>query len=138
MIIPSELVPERAGTVGFLSSQNRQGDWLLPRLFRVVAFMGNVEIDLTRARVGPGTSLIQVRAIFGNVEISVPQNLRVETDGSGLLGNFEVNTKSQPLLPPDAPLIRIEGTAFMANIEIKYVDPNAPDWLERLAARLRK
>ncbi len=138
LIIPAEFVPDRAGTVAFLSSQGRRGDWMLPRLFRVVSVFGNVEIDLTRARVGPGTSRIEVRAMMGNVEIIVPPELRVECDGSGILANFEVDTKAQSLVPWDAPLISIGGTAFMANVEVKVVDPNAPDWLERLATRLKK
>jgi cell wall-active antibiotic response 4TMS protein YvqF len=138
VVIPSELVPDRAGTVSFLSNQTRHGDWLLPRLFRVVACVGSVTIDLTRARVGPGSSRIEVRAIFGNVEIIVPPELRVECDGSGILANFELHMKAQPALSPDAPLISIGGTAFMANVEVTVVDPNAPGWLEKLASRFRK
>ena len=138
LIIPSEFVPERAGTVCFFGNQSRKGDWLLPRLFRVVSFMGSVQIDLTRARVGAGTSRIEIRAVLGNVEIFVPPELRVECTGSAIFGNFETVTKVQPAFLPDAPLISIDGTSFMANIEVKVVDPNAPDWLERLTARLRK
>src|SRR5262249_44347570 len=79
-VIPSDLVPPHAGAVAFMSSQTRKGDWLLPRLFRVVTFMGNAEIDLTTARLGPGVSRIEVRAMFGNIEITVPRGIRVECD----------------------------------------------------------
>src|SRR5919204_6908156 len=61
-LIPSDLVPERAGVVAFLGNQTRGGDWMLPRLFRAVAALGSVTIDLTRVRVGPGTSHIEVRS----------------------------------------------------------------------------
>lgn len=135
LVIPSDLVPERAGAVSVLGSQNRRGDWIMPRELRVVAFMGNVEIDLTRARVGPGTSRIEVRCVFGNVEITVPPQLRVECDGTGFLGNFEVNTKGQALLDPSAPIISVGGTAFLGNCEVKVVDPDAPSWIDRLAAK---
>ena len=138
LIIPPELVPERAGTVGFLGNQTRRGDWLLPRVLRVVSFLGSVEIDLTRARVGPGTSRIEVRALLGHVEIIVPPELRVECDGSAVLANFEADTKAQHALPPDAPLISIGGMSFLANVEVKVVDPNAPHWLDKLAARLKR
>jgi hypothetical protein len=138
LVIPPELVPDRAGTVAFLGNQTRQGDWLLPRLFRVVSMFASVTIDLTRARVGPGTSDIEVRSVFGNVEIIVPHELRVECDGTGILGNFEANAKAQPSLSSDAPLIRITGTAFLANVEVTVVDPNAPGWFAKLAARLKK
>jgi hypothetical protein len=131
-------VPERGGAVALLGNQTRHGEWLLPRLFRVVAALGNQTIDLTRARVGPGTSRIEIRAILGNVEITVPPELRVECDGSGLLGSFELDNKVQSALPSDAPLISIGGTAFLANVEINVVDPNAPGWFDKLAARFRK
>jgi hypothetical protein len=138
VVIPSELVPARAGTVGFLGSQTRKGDWLLPREFRVVCVLGNVLLDLTRARVGPGTSRIEVRVVFGNVEIIVPPELRVECDGSAILANFEANTKAQSTLSAEAPLISIGGIAFAGNVEVKVVDPNAPDWIDRIAARFTK
>jgi hypothetical protein len=138
LVIPSELVPDRAGTVVFFGNQTRHGDWLLPRLFRVVSIIGSVRIDLTRARVGPGTSRIEVRAVFGNIEIIVPPELRVECDGTALFGNFELEMKAQPALSPDAPLISIGGTASMANVEVTVVDPNAPGWFEKLAAKFKK
>jgi len=134
--VPAEVVPERAGVVSVLSNQGRNGDWVLPRLFRALAFMGSVEIDLTRARVGPGKSLIEVRAFMGNIEILVPPDLRVDCDVSPVLGNVEAKLKGQPAQPGiDAPLISIRGTAFMGNVEVKVVDPNAPDWIDRLKAR---
>ena len=135
--MPAEVVPERAGVVSVLSNQGRNGDWVLPRLFRALAFMGSVEIDLTRARVGPGKSLIEVRAFMGNIEILVPPDLRVDCDVSPVLGNVEAKLKGQPAVQPgiDAPLISIRGTAFMGNVEVKVVDPNAPDWIDRLKAR---
>ena len=137
-VVPDEFVPERAGTVAFLGSQTRQGHWLLPRLYRIVSLFGNVEIDLTMARVGPGESRIEVRALFGNVEIKIPPEMRVECEGTGILANFESNTKLQPPLGQDAPLIRIGGSALFANVEVTVVDPNEPTWLERITGQVKK
>jgi cell wall-active antibiotic response 4TMS protein YvqF len=135
-VIPSEHVPERAGTVAFFSSQVRQGEWLLARLFRIVSLFGNVEIDLTRARVGPGTSRIEVRAIFGNIEIRVPPEFRVESDGSGVFANFESDTRAQQSLSPDAPVISVGGSAYFGNVEVTVVDPNEPTFLQRISQKL--
>ena len=137
-LIPAAYVPERAGVVSFFSNQVRQGDWMLPRLFRKVSVLGNVEIDLTHARVGPGTSRIEVRAVFANIEITVPPWMRVECDGSGIAANFEVDTKLQPAPEVDAPLISVGGVAMFGNVEVKVVDPNAPGWIDRIAARFRR
>jgi hypothetical protein len=136
VVIPAELVPERRGAVAFLSSTNRDGDWILPRAFRVVAFMGNVELDLTRARVGPGESHIEVRCIFGNVEITVPPGIRIEVEGQPFVGIFEVTRSAPSTTAPEAPLLRVTGASAFGAVTINVIDPNAPGWLERIRARL--
>ncbi len=135
-VIPSELVPDHRGAVSCLSSVSRSGDWILPRLFRTVSILGSVELDLTRARIGPGTSRIEVVAVLGSIEIVVPPDLRIECDGDPLIGSFEVKGDVRGTMSPDAPLVRISGTAFMASVEVKVVDPNAPGWFEKLKRRL--
>lgn len=136
VVIPPELVPERRGAVAFLSTTNREGDWILPRLFRVVSFMGNMELDLTSVRIGPGESHIEIRCIFGNVEITVPPDLRVEVDGHPFVGSFELSRSVPSATSPDTPLLRITGSAVMGAVTISVVDPNAPGWLEKIRARL--
>jgi hypothetical protein len=130
------LVPERSGTVAFLSSVNRNGDWVLPRNFRVAALLGSVELDLTRARIGPGVSHIEIRSLFGSVEIVLPHDVRVECEGDPIVGSFEVQSKAQSVAAPDAPLVRITGTAVMGSVEVRVVDPNAPGLLKKLRTRL--
>ena len=125
--VAPHLVPERRGTVAFWSHSGRDGDWVLPRLFRAVAVMGNVELDLRRALVGPGTSFIEVVAIMGNVEIIVPPGLRVEFEVEGVMGYAGVARKAPSTMSPDAPLVRISGTAFWAAVEVKIVDPGAAE-----------
>jgi cell wall-active antibiotic response 4TMS protein YvqF len=132
VVVPAELVPERHGAVAILSSVNRDGDWILPRVFRVVAFMGNVELDLTSVRIGPGESHIEIRCMWGNVEIKVPPDIRVEVEGHPFVGFFEVSRKAPTTHSRDAPVLRITGSAVMGAVTIYVVDPNAPGWLERL------
>jgi hypothetical protein len=135
-IVPVELIPERAGVVGFFGGQQRAGDWLMPRQLRVVAAIGNVMLDLTRARVGPGTSHMDVRAIFGSIEIIVPPNVRIECRGGAFMGNFEQKSKVPSTPTFDAPTIVVDGVAFMGNVRIRVVDPNAPGFVDRLLSRI--
>ena len=90
-ILPDHLVPDRSGAVAWWSNIKRDGEWILPRIFRTFTFMGNVELDLTSAHIGAGTSEIEIRCIMANVEITVPSDIRVISDGEGLLGSFELN-----------------------------------------------
>src|SRR5213595_1042764 len=109
---------------------------MLPRRLRAVAAMGNVVIDLTRARLGSGTSHIDLRCIFGNIEILVPPDVRVECRVSAVLGNFEHKSRVPSIPTYDAPTIVIDGIAFLGNVEVRVVDPNAKGFVDRLLTRI--
>lgn len=134
VLIPPESVPDRQGVMACLSNTVRNGGWALPRLFRALAIMGEVKLDLRDVHLGTGASEIQVRAFMGNAEITVPHNLRVECDGTPFLGEFSIKRRSKSVPSPDAPLIRITGGAFMASVKVRVVDPQAPSALERVRA----
>jgi hypothetical protein len=135
-VIAEELVPDRRGAVAFLSSTNRDGDWILPRSFRVVSFMGNVELDLTNVRLGSGESHIEIRCIFANVEITVPPGIRIEVEGEPFIGTFEVARSASSTTDPEAPLLRVTGTSHFGAVTVMVVDPNAPSWIDRIRAKL--
>jgi hypothetical protein len=135
--IAPDLVPERRGAVVVLSHNRRDGDWILPRLFRVFAFWGNAEIDLTKALVSPGTSEIEIRCIMASIEIVIPPDLRVESEVDAVMGSAEVRRQVASTTAPDAPCIRVTGSTFLGSVEIRVVDPNAPGLLERIRRRVR-
>jgi hypothetical protein len=136
VIVSDDQVPARRGTVSFLSSVTRNGDWTLPRHFRAVSVLGNLELDLTRARIGAGTSEIELKSVLGNITIVVPNDLRVECEGEALAGSFDIAREASSSMSPDAPLVRITGTALLGAVSVVVVDPNAPGWFERVRARL--
>jgi hypothetical protein len=134
-IVPDNLVPERNGVTVWWSGIKREGEWVLPRVFRAFAFMGNVELDLTDARIGAGTSEIEVLCIMANIEISVPADIRVISDGDGMLGNFEMTRVGEvPPLAPDAPTLRITGTAYAGNVTVRIMGIVGPGWRDKLKA----
>ena len=134
-LLPPDTVPDRSGVTVWWSNVNRQGEWILPRIFRAFAFMGNVELDLMNARMAPGESEIEIKCILANVEITVPPDVRVLCDGDGIMGSFEVVTVGtvEPL-PIDAPTLRISGTTYLGNVEIKIQGFVGPGWKEKLKA----
>lgn len=116
------------------SGIKREGEWILPRIFRVFTCMGNAEIDLTMARIGAGESEIEVLCILGSVDIIVPRDIRVLCDGDGMGGSFDVNRIGDTTPPEDAPTVRITGTAYLGAVTIKVMGPVGPGWTERLIA----
>ena len=134
-LIPAEHVPERNGVTAWLSTIKRNGEWILPRIYRVFTFMGNVELDLTTALIGPGETEIDIRCIMANVEIKVPPEIRVLCDGEGFLGNFEVVRVGEIApLPLDAPTVRIIGNAFVGSVTIQVLGIVGPGWKDKLKA----
>lgn len=136
--LPPDHVPARRGAVAFLSHIRRDSDWIVPRLFRVFAFWGNAEIDLTHALLGPGTTEIELRCIMASVEITVPPDVRVQCDADAVMGSAEVQRKVASTTSPDAPLVHITGTTFMGSIEVRVVDPNAPGFMEKIRRKIAR
>lgn len=136
--IPAEHVPDRRGILAFMSHTRREGDWVLPRLFRALSIMGNVEIDLSKALLAPGSSHIEVKAIMGNVIVFVPPDIRLECEVDAMVGSAEVKRAAPSTTSLDAPVVRITGTAILGSVEVKVIDPEAPSWLRRLRKRLAR
>lgn len=80
------------------------------------AIMGGVEIDLRNAEIQPGQEVvIDTFAMWGGIEIRVPENWRVVSEVFPLMGACEDNT-----VPKAAgPVLTIRGVVLMGAIEIK-------------------
>ncbi|HVF38894.1 MAG TPA: LiaF domain-containing protein [Gemmatimonadaceae bacterium] len=133
-ILPPYLVEERSGLTAWWSTVKREGEWILPRNFRAFTFMGNVELDLTSAKLGIDTSEIEILCILGNVEITVPRDIRVVCDGEGLAGSFEIERIGDTTPPENAPTLRVSGNAYLGSVTVKIVGPKGPGLMEKLKA----
>lgn len=80
------------------------------------ATFGSINIDLSRAYIQPGT-LIDARANFGGVEITVPQNIRVVIKSHGFFGG--TSDKSNKNLPFDAPTLYVDSSCLFGGVNIK-------------------
>lgn len=80
------------------------------------AIFGSINIDLSRAYIQPGT-LIDARANFGGVEITVPQNIRVVIKSHGFFGG--TSDKSNKNLPFDAPTLYVDSSCLFGGVNIK-------------------
>ncbi|HVZ35175.1 MAG TPA: LiaF domain-containing protein [Polyangiaceae bacterium] len=95
----------------------RSGHFVVPDGMRALAVFGNIEIDLRSATLAPGVTTLHVRAVFGNIELTLPPDLPVECVGIGILGSFAGISR----LPAEgnAPrLLRIVGEAVFGNVEV--------------------
>jgi len=121
-----------ARTLSVFSSTTRRGQWAVPRRMQVKAIFGNVELDFREAVMPPGPVDLEVRAIFGNIEITVPPQLAVESDGSAVLGNFDLVDRAPVRAEGDAPVLRVHGRSIFGNVEVKL------GFMERMRALIGK
>jgi len=131
-----QLVPASrsgSGVVSFLSSTEREGRWQLPRRFRALAVLGNIELDLRAAEIGYGLSVIEAVAVLGNIEITVSPDVAVECDGDSLLGSFvlKYDGRANPAAASRDRMVRITGTAYAGAVTVSVKGPD-----EQLLARI--
>src|SRR3984893_5053206 len=124
-----QLIPDSratSGVVSFLSSTEREGRWQLPRRFRALAVMGNVELDLRAAEIGYGLSVIEAVAVFGNIEITIPPDITVECDGDSLLGTFilKYDSRANPAAASRDRVVHVTGTAYASAVPIHVKGPD--------------
>jgi hypothetical protein len=110
-------VPSGSSSVAILSGASRKGDWVMPGRYTAVAVMGGVDLDLTDVRFSEPDPVINVLALMGGVEITVPDDINVRVDVAALMGG--VDNKVQGRAPADAPTVRITGLVLMAGVDIK-------------------
>lgn len=81
----------------------------------VRARAGYVELDLTEATFEPGVTEIDVRVFAGYVQIRLPANVRIASEGGALLGYFSVLGGSES--SGDESVVRVTGRAVLGFVE---------------------
>jgi hypothetical protein len=84
----------------------------------VVAVFGGVHLDLRHAAIAGDRAVIDINALFGGIDIRVPENWSVTMKGVGIFGAFEDKTV-HPRLDPGAKTqeLVITGTGVFAGIK---------------------
>jgi hypothetical protein len=116
--------PSSHSAVAILGGFSRKGDWVVPKTFDAVMFMGGGEIDMRDARFSEREVYIRVVAIMGGCEITVPEDAVVHSSGVGILGGFEHSIAGPGR--PGGPVINITGVAIMGGVEITRKPPRGP------------
>jgi Domain of unknown function (DUF1707)/Cell wall-active antibiotics response 4TMS YvqF len=96
----------------------RRGQWVVPTHYQVKTVFGGAELDLREARLESHEVTIDVKAVFGGVDIVVPDDVIAIVDGTAVFGGFDdkVST-SQPA--QGAPVVRIGGKAVFGGVSVR-------------------
>jgi uncharacterized protein DUF1707 len=106
-----------------MSGVVRRGTWTVPARIRAVACMGGIGLDLREATLTAPVTDIYVFAMMGGVEIIVPPDVRLESDGFAIMGGFEDQLREPASTNPNVPLVRVHGIAIMGGVEARVAAP---------------
>jgi predicted membrane protein len=82
------------------------------------AIFGGVELDLRSAIITQDEVVIDATALFGGVDIQVPENWNVAVEGHGIFGGYD--DKTLHAMPEDArPRVVITGSAVFGGVVVK-------------------
>ncbi|MBA3297074.1 MAG: hypothetical protein H0U19_09070 [Acidobacteria bacterium] len=109
-------VNDTINAVAILSGVNRGSNSIAFRGGELSAFMGGCEVDLRQAAIN-GDAVIDVFAMWGGIEIRVPDNWTVIGKVNPIMGGFEDLTRA----PQTATTHRltVRGMVLMGGVEIK-------------------
>jgi len=87
---------------------------------KLTAIFGGGEIDLTKAKLAPGTNVLEIACVFGGTTIIVPDGWYVKIEVTPILGGFGDSRKLSPgrSVDPSRMLI-IKGAVVFGGGEVK-------------------
>lgn len=95
----------------------RTGRWVVPTRQQVTAVFGQVSLDFREAVLQSRHVVINATAVFGKVELIVPEGVNVQLNGAAVLGSKENKVRAEPA--PGAPVIEVQGFILCGQIEAK-------------------
>jgi predicted membrane protein len=82
------------------------------------AIFGGIELDLRKAHLPEGETVLNIEAIFGGVSLFVPDNWRLEINIESVLGGVDDNRRIIEPIDSTRKLI-IKGSAVFGGVEIR-------------------
>src|SRR5438874_4052369 len=103
-------------TAGFFSHVVRRGRLRLPRRTFVVSAFSDVDLDLRSAEITTGRTSVISFALFGNVDVYVPEGIAVDVTGLTLFGHRR--EWGRDATQPDAPILRVRVASLFGTVDV--------------------
>lgn len=121
-----EIVPHQGGSafsLAVMGGSTSNGSWHIARHHTSLAMMGGNYLDLREATLSSHETVITAVALMGGIDIVVPEDVRVISEGFGIMGGFGVTDHPSCTLrvddiPASAPIVRVRGLGLMGGVGI--------------------
>lgn len=85
----------------------------------VLAIFGGADIDLRDAKLAEEGGALELVAIFGGINVRVPEDMRLEVTGLPIFGGLENKTRKQQNMDENTPTLKIHFVAAFGGVEIR-------------------
>jgi predicted membrane protein len=98
--------------------------WGMDRIVKSKAFKGGEvncifgggKLDLSKVKLAKDGAELEINCIFGGLELIVPEECRLISDGTGVFGGWNSKVKEGK---KDSPTLKISGAAVFGGVNIK-------------------
>jgi hypothetical protein len=104
--------------VAVFSGARRAGRWRPARRETAVAVFGGVELDLRDAELPREGVRLSAWALFGGIDVTVPEGTRVELSGFAVFGGRNVEGGDRPT-DPTGFVLRVQAVAVFGGVNVK-------------------
>jgi len=80
---------------------------------------GGATIDLRNSQITPNGASLELTAVFGGVELIVPDDIRIQTVGTPILGALDNKSRTAQDINEIVPLLKINYFVMFGGIDIK-------------------
>ena len=95
----------------------RSGPWSVPAENTFRTWFGHIKLDLRQAQIGAAETHIHARALFGNIDLLVPEGVEVEVQARTQVGRTSLQASSGI---GGAPRIVVTGGTFFGDIKVRH------------------
>ena len=100
--------------VAIFGGGERKGRWRVKRRTNAIAVFGGHDLDMTNAVFEGREVTIWAFAVFGGIDITVPEGVTVRNEGVGIFGGFGARGSDDP--DPNAPVVVVKGLALFGGV----------------------
>ena len=115
---PSRRSSGRGLIVSVFGDIRRTGSWSPRRTMWPFAVFGDIDLDLRQATMLPGEVVINAVAPFGNIDVLVPDGVKVDVGGLTLFGSTSVSV-GEAAASGSAAMIRVRGFSLFGSLKVR-------------------
>lgn len=100
--------------IGIFSGGERKGRWRVKRRTNALALFGGCDLDMRDAVFEGREVTVYAFAVFGGIDITVPEGVEVRNQGVGIFGGF--GGRGTTDIDPAAPVVIVKGLALFGGV----------------------